>query len=313
MTSYPFGPNREIPGVYVIIPAGGAGIRLWPMSREGHPKFLLDVTLQGRSLIQATWDRLLPLTSAGRLAVVAGPGHVKSISDQLPDLVQDNFCEPGFKDFMAAIGGPIPSDDRDKVYFMDLYIPSYTPTLFDLIESRKPGSPPKTVDKPSLLLAAQPETLPGARGEIDGLEAVGSPVTTLVSEKATPTTVILSLRDHQFVHFVCHGLLEPGKPFDASFDLHGGPLTLLEIARSQLPSAEFAFLSACHTAELTEASVADGGLHLAAAMRFYGFRSVIGTMWDGRYRRGRPIKAFLQIYFLGQPKPERSAISPEVS
>ena len=104
MTSYPLGPNREIPGVYVVIPAGGAGIRLWPLSREGHPKFLLDVTLHGRSLIQATWDRLLPLTGAVRLAVVAGPGHVKSISDQLPDLVQDNFCEPGSKDFMAAIG-----------------------------------------------------------------------------------------------------------------------------------------------------------------------------------------------------------------
>ena len=103
--SCPYGPNREIPGFYVVVPAGGAGTRLWPLSREGHPKFLLDVTLQGRSLIQATWDRLLPLTGASRLAVVAGPGHVKSISDQLPDLVQDNlFCEPGPKDSMAAIG-----------------------------------------------------------------------------------------------------------------------------------------------------------------------------------------------------------------
>ena len=177
--------------------------------------------------------------------------------------------------------GPIPSDDRDKVYFMDLYIPSYTPTLSALIESRKPGSPlaPKTVNKPSLLLVARPEILPGAQGEIDVLETVGSPVTPLISEKATPTTVMSSLRDHQFVHFVCHGLLETGKPFDASFDLHGGPLTLLEIVRSQLPSAEFAFLSACHTAELTEESIADEGLHLAAAMQFCGFRSVIGTMW----------------------------------
>ncbi|KAH9062434.1 nucleotide-diphospho-sugar transferase [Lactarius vividus] len=103
--SYPYGPNREIPGFYVVIPAGGAGTRLWPLSREGHPKFLLDVTLQGRSLIQATWDRLLPLTGADRLAVVAGPGHVKSISEQLPDLLQYNlFCEPGPKDSMAAIG-----------------------------------------------------------------------------------------------------------------------------------------------------------------------------------------------------------------
>lgn len=105
VTSYPFGPTREIPGFYVVIPAGGAGTRLWPLSRENHPKFLLDVTLQGRSLIQATWDRLLPLSSPERLTVVAGPGHVKSIQEQLPDLQPRNlFCEPGPKDSMAAIG-----------------------------------------------------------------------------------------------------------------------------------------------------------------------------------------------------------------
>ncbi|KAI0065747.1 mannose-1-phosphate guanylyltransferase [Artomyces pyxidatus] len=105
LTSYPFGPIREIPGFFVVIPAGGAGTRLWPLSRENHPKFLLDVTLQGRSLIQATWDRLIPLSGASRTAVVAGPAHVKSIHEQLPDL-QPNllFCEPGPKDSMAAIG-----------------------------------------------------------------------------------------------------------------------------------------------------------------------------------------------------------------
>ncbi|KAH9173137.1 hypothetical protein EDB89DRAFT_1850551, partial [Lactarius sanguifluus] len=36
---------------------------------------------------------------------------------------------------------------------------------------------------------------------------------------------------------------------------------------------------ACRTAELTEDIIADEGLHLAAAMQFCGFRSVIGTMW----------------------------------
>lgn len=104
LTLFPFG-NRDIPGFYVVIPAGGAGTRLWPLSRENHPKFLLDLTLKGRSLIQATWDRLLPLTSAARTTIVAGPSHVNSIMDQLPDLLPDNlFCEPGPKDSMAAIG-----------------------------------------------------------------------------------------------------------------------------------------------------------------------------------------------------------------
>ncbi|KAG6897720.1 hypothetical protein C0992_011930 [Termitomyces sp. T32_za158] len=104
LTAFPFG-SRDIPGFYVVIPAGGAGTRLWPLSREGHPKFLLDLTLKGRSLIQATWDRLLPLSSAARTTVVAGPGHVKAIHEQLPDLLPHNLlCEPGPKDSMAAIG-----------------------------------------------------------------------------------------------------------------------------------------------------------------------------------------------------------------
>ncbi|KAE9408623.1 hypothetical protein BT96DRAFT_807874 [Gymnopus androsaceus JB14] len=103
-TNY-FGNTRDIPGFYVVIPAGGAGTRLWPLSREGHPKFLLDLTLKGRSLIQATWDRLLPLTSASRTTIVAGPSHVSSIREQLPDLLPENiFCEPTAKDSMAAIG-----------------------------------------------------------------------------------------------------------------------------------------------------------------------------------------------------------------
>ncbi|KAH9057538.1 hypothetical protein EDB87DRAFT_1630532, partial [Lactarius vividus] len=43
----------------------------------------------------------------------------------------------------------------------------------------------------------------------------------------------------------------PKKPFDARFELHGNKrLTLLNIVRSHIPAAEFAFLSACHTVEL---------------------------------------------------------------
>jgi CHAT domain-containing protein/tetratricopeptide (TPR) repeat protein len=177
--------------------------------------------------------------------------------------------------------GPIPSDNGKQLYFSDLYIPSYTPSLSALIESRKRGSFSDASDKlkPSILLVAQPETLPGAFDEVTVIETTKTLVTTLISAMATPETVIEGLREHRFAHFVCHGLLETGKPFDASLELHKDNLTLLNIVRSQLPAAEFAFLSACHTAELTEGSAADEGLHLAAAMQYCGFRSVVGTMW----------------------------------
>ncbi|KAI0297318.1 CHAT domain-containing protein [Multifurca ochricompacta] len=171
--------------------------------------------------------------------------------------------------------GPIPSDD-------DLYIPSYTPTLSALIESRKPS--PKTSYQPSLLLVANPdESLPGAFGEMAIIQSLNSrvPVTTLCGKNATPAGVVEGLRHHGLVHFVCHGKLETGKPFDASFKLFDNErLTLLDIVRSQLPAAEFAFLAACHTAELTDDSIADEGLHLTAAVQYCGFRSVVGTMWE---------------------------------
>ncbi len=210
--------------------------------------------------------------------------------------------------------GPIPSDDSDGLYFKDLYTPSYTPTHSALIESRKTRSLLETLDKPSLLLVAQPETLFGAWDEIKVIQAVGTPVTTLVSKIATPKTVVEGLRDHRFVHFVCHGSLETGKPFDASFELHGDNLTLLEIVRSHLPAAEFAFLSACHTAELTDESIANEGLHLAAAVQFCGFRSVVGTMWAMADTDGSDLsKCFYKSIFSesteqrGVPYYERSA------
>ena len=175
--------------------------------------------------------------------------------------------------------GPIPSEDGVRRYFLDLYIPSYTPTLAALIESRKSGQ--KTSEVPSLLLVAQPdESLLDAWPEIQRIQSVSPNVTSLISERATPSAVLKGLRDHRFAHFVCHGRLEPGKPFDASFQLHGDErLTLLDIVRSRLATAEFAFLSACHTAEITEGSIEDESLHLSAAVQYCGFRSVVGTMW----------------------------------
>jgi CHAT domain-containing protein len=135
--------------------------------------------------------------------------------------------------------------------------------------------------RPSLLLVAQPDrSLPGVKGEIKVIERLDIKVESLILEDATTSTVLEGLGHHELVHFACHCNLEIGKPFDTSFQLYGDDrLTLLDIVNSQLPTAEFAFLSACHTAEITEESIADEGLHLTAALQYCGFRSVVGTMW----------------------------------
>ncbi|KAI0248477.1 CHAT domain-containing protein [Lactifluus subvellereus] len=211
--------------------------------------------------------------------------------------------------------GPIPSQDKEKEYFSDVYISSYTPTLSALIKSCEPGV--QTPDLPLLLVIAPPDkSLPGVTEEIGVIKQVlGSSICNSILEEATSENAAETLRHHRFAHFACHGVLEAGKPFDASFMLQGHDrFTLLDIVRSQLPAAEFALLSACHIAELTDGSIADEALHLTAAVQYCGFRSVVGTMWamadtDGRDLAGYFYKSMFSSEDQGVPYYERSAKS----
>ncbi len=88
--------------LWAVVPAGGAGTRLWPLSRAAAPKFLLDLTGTGRTLIQATADRLEPLVGQ-RVLVVTGAAHEDAVRRQLPQL-DEVIAEPSPRDSMAAIG-----------------------------------------------------------------------------------------------------------------------------------------------------------------------------------------------------------------
>ena len=88
-----------------IVPAGGAGTRLWPLSRADSPKFLHDLTGTGRTLLQATVDRLRPLTGPDGVMIVTGAAHEDAVRDQLPDLAEPALvAEPSPRNSMAAIG-----------------------------------------------------------------------------------------------------------------------------------------------------------------------------------------------------------------
>lgn len=105
-------------GFWAVIPAGGAGTRLWPLSRSSSPKFLHDLTGAGRSLLQATWDRLEPLCG-DHIMVVTGVSHEAAVRAQLPGLALANIvAEPSPRDSMAAIGlaaAMLERRDRDAV------------------------------------------------------------------------------------------------------------------------------------------------------------------------------------------------------
>ena len=90
---------------YSVIPAGGIGSRLWPLSRADAPKFLHDLTGSGSTLLRGTWDRLVPLAGHDRIMVVTGRAHRAAVEQQLPDLEDRNMVlESEPKDSSAAIG-----------------------------------------------------------------------------------------------------------------------------------------------------------------------------------------------------------------
>jgi len=90
---------------YSVIPAGGIGSRLWPLSRADAPKFLHDLAGTGQTLLRDTWDRLVPLSGAQRIMVVTGRAHRAAVEEQLPELTDQNVVlESEPKDSSAAIG-----------------------------------------------------------------------------------------------------------------------------------------------------------------------------------------------------------------
>lgn len=96
--------TADLDRFWAVVPAGGAGTRLWPVSRAASPKFLHDLTGSGRTLVQATVDRLGDLAGE-RILVVTGAAHADAVREQLPTLPADQvLTEPSPRDSMAAVG-----------------------------------------------------------------------------------------------------------------------------------------------------------------------------------------------------------------
>ena len=88
-----------------VILAGGKGERFWPLSRRQRPKQFLCLDGSGKSLLQATADRLLPLANHwdNLWVITAGP-IADGVREQLPNLPDSNLLvEPQGKDTAPAV------------------------------------------------------------------------------------------------------------------------------------------------------------------------------------------------------------------
>ncbi|GAB3296830.1 mannose-1-phosphate guanylyltransferase [Epidermidibacterium keratini] len=93
-----------MPSFYPVIPAGGSGTRLWPLSRQVEPKFLHRLGADHRSLMQLTLARLEPLAPAAQTFIVCGANHREAIMRQVPKVPVGNLIvEPAGRNSGPAI------------------------------------------------------------------------------------------------------------------------------------------------------------------------------------------------------------------
>lgn len=90
--------------LYVVLMAGGVGVRFWPYSRNSKPKQFLDVLGTGKTLIQSTFERFLPVCPAENIFVVTHEEHASIVREQLPELTPGQILtEPMRKNTGACI------------------------------------------------------------------------------------------------------------------------------------------------------------------------------------------------------------------
>lgn len=85
-----------------VIMAGGSGTRFWPLSRKTFPKQFLNITGTGRTLIQATADRLCRLLGNSGVMVVTAENQHRLVRAQLPETAI--LSEPSARNTAACLG-----------------------------------------------------------------------------------------------------------------------------------------------------------------------------------------------------------------
>jgi len=194
------------------------------------------------------------------------------------------WCPTGPLALLPLHAARCPSDGS---HVQDRVVSSYTPTLGALLHARDRAAP--SGRPPALVAVGVPAPPPGADGVAlpplpavdDELAAVaGLPVgqSRLLGADATPEAVLAALRNAPYAHLACHGSYDPEDPSAGGLLLHGGELTVHDLATERLDEAEFAYLSACHTAAPGTALV-DEVITLASAFQLCGYRHVIGSLW----------------------------------
>lgn len=88
---------------YAVVMAGGSGTRLWPLSRQGAPKQLLEL-FDGRSLLRLAFERIRGVVPDEAILVCTSRDYIDVVARQLPELPTSNLLgEPVGRDSLGAV------------------------------------------------------------------------------------------------------------------------------------------------------------------------------------------------------------------
>jgi hypothetical protein len=169
----------------------------------------------------------------------------------------------------------------------DYIVSSYTPTLTTLLHAQKVATPMARHSLSMAIIAEkhaqepQFEPIPGVETEFEDVAAVARSYLQNLHPLPHPTTVIgtcNSMMATNIVHLACHGIQDDLDATKSGFCLGDGRLTISQLMELKMDQAFLAFLSACETAK-GDKNQPEQAIHLAAAMIYVGFKSVIATMW----------------------------------
>lgn len=91
--------------ITALIMAGGRGERFWPKSRKQLPKQFLSLTDDGKTMIQLTVERILPLVPIENIYIATNKDYKNLVLQQLPALPEENIlCEPVGRNTAPCIG-----------------------------------------------------------------------------------------------------------------------------------------------------------------------------------------------------------------
>ena len=88
---------------YAVVMAGGSGTRLWPLSRQGAPKQLLEL-FEGRSLLRLAYERIRGVLPDECILICTSRDYIDVVAQQIPELPTQNLLgEPVGRDPLNAV------------------------------------------------------------------------------------------------------------------------------------------------------------------------------------------------------------------